>query len=77
MVMVIPSFDDDNIRGIGGNGGDGTAVVGVVGADATAESQAAESNASGPNTRIVVLPVVAVEASFALVLGTARSESRC
>jgi hypothetical protein len=75
MVMVTPSSDDDDddddkTLGTGGNGVGGGAAVCIVG-----EAQVAESKASGPNTRIVVLPVV--EASFVFVFDAARSESRC
>ena len=74
--MVTPSFDDDKTRGTGGNGGGGgggTAVVCVVD-DAAVEAEVTESNASGPNTRIVVADI---EAPSAFVLADARSESRC
>ncbi len=73
MVMVTPSFDDDDkTRGTGGNGGDGTDVCVVA-----VEAEVAESNVSGPNTLIVVLAVAVAEASFAVVFGAARAESRC
>ncbi len=75
MIMTPSSADDDRTRGTGDNGGVGTAVCVVAGV--AAEAEVAESNVSGPNTRIVVLTFVVLEASFAIVLGAARSESRC
>jgi hypothetical protein len=77
--MVTPSLDDKT-RGTGGNGGGGGTAVCVV--DVAVAAQVSESNASGPNTRIVVLtvdaaPVVEVSASFVDLFGDDRSESRC